>query len=288
MLNIGLIGNTDILEPHVKELQKNKNINIIGKSSVGSNVQLNSFHFSIPELNKVELIDRADIIIMDNSSSQPYLTMSDIVKKSKHIFAIEYLDLTVDECLQLIKLSNESGSVIQVTNPYFYTPIIQWINEHISSPTFIDISNFTLDTDDAQSLYPVLLMLYKATGITPKKVGAVSFESKSTDSRFTNVRLEFSDASVVNINYGKVESLSEFRLKAYSSGQFVTVNFTNRVYNCDNVPIDLRKYSKVNEFYNFINAVQNKAPKTSSLEDYLIAMHVIQKINKKLSQFSTE
>ena len=66
MLNVGLIGNTEILEPFVKRLRENKNINIIGKASVGTSSQLNSFHFSIPEFNKVELIERADVIIMDN------------------------------------------------------------------------------------------------------------------------------------------------------------------------------------------------------------------------------
>ena len=36
MYNIGLIGNTEFLEPFVKRIQKNKQVNIIGKASVGS------------------------------------------------------------------------------------------------------------------------------------------------------------------------------------------------------------------------------------------------------------
>lgn len=287
MLNIGLIGNTEILEPHVKKIRQNKNVNVIGKSSVGSSNQLNSFHYSIPEFNKVELIERADIILMDKSSARPYNLLCDIVKKSKHIFTTDYLNLTIEECTQLVKLSNESGSIVQVSNPYFYTPVIQWLNNNASSPVFIDISNFTVDVNRVQSLYPMLLMLYKITGITPKKVGAVSFSCNSTNSVFTNVRLDFSNASVVNINFGSVESLAEFRMKAYSSGQFVTVNFTNQVFNCDNIPIDLSAYSTINEFDSFIDTVKNKSKKTSCIEDFLIAMHVVQKIEKKLAQFST-
>jgi hypothetical protein len=45
MLNIGLIGNTEILEPFVYRLKENKNINVIGKASVGNSPHLDSFHF---------------------------------------------------------------------------------------------------------------------------------------------------------------------------------------------------------------------------------------------------
>ena len=67
MLNVGLIGNTEILEPFVIRFKENKNINVIGKASVGATAQMNSFHFSIPEFNRVELNEREDVIIMDTS-----------------------------------------------------------------------------------------------------------------------------------------------------------------------------------------------------------------------------
>jgi len=80
MLNVGLIGNSDILEPFVKSLRENKNINIIGKATVGISERLDSFQFSIPELNRIELIERADVLVIDNSSLLPFKILSDIVK----------------------------------------------------------------------------------------------------------------------------------------------------------------------------------------------------------------
>ena len=100
MMNVGLIGKTAVLEPHALEIRKNTSVNIIGKSSVGSTTQLNSFHYSIPEFNRVELVERADIILMDNSTPMPFKLMRDIVKKSKHIFCTEHPVLTVDECTE--------------------------------------------------------------------------------------------------------------------------------------------------------------------------------------------
>ena len=276
MLNVGIIGNTEVLEPFVKRLRENKNINVIGKSSVGTNAHLDSFHFSIPEYNKVELIERADVLLIDNASLMPYKLLSDIVRKSKHVFTAGYLNLTIDECSQIVKLANESGSVIQVSNPYFFTPAMQWLSNNISSPVFLDITDFT-ESNQENLLYPIILMLLDITGISPKKVGAVTFNSSPNKSDFTNVRLEYGDASVVNI-----------KVRIYSKNNFISLNFTRGNFVCNNQPIDLSVYENINETDYFVETIMNKTRRKSTLEDYLIAMYLSQKINKKIAQFFGE
>lgn len=284
MLNVGIIGNTEVLEPFVKRLRENKNINVIGKSSVGTNAHLDGFHFSIPEYNKVELIERADVLLIDNASLMPFKLLSDIVRKSKHVFTAGYLNLTIDECSQIVKLANESGSVIQVSNPYFFTPAMQWLSNNISSPVFLDITDFT-ESNQENLLYPIILMLLDITGISPKKVGAVTFNSSPNKSDFTNVRLEYGDASVVNISYGSLESLDEFKVRIYSKNNFISLNFTRGNFVCNNQPIDLSVDKNINETDYFVETIMNKARRKSTLEDYLIAMYLSQKINKKIAQF---
>ena len=285
MLNVGLIGNTEILEPFVKRLKENKSVNIVGKASIGSSAKLDSFHFTLPEFNRIELIERADVLILDNSSSMPFKILSEIVKKSKHAFTTEYLNLTIDECTQLVKLANESGSVVQVSNPYYFTPQIQWLNNNISTPVFLDILDFTKTKDNNKLLYHIILALIDITGISPKKVGAVTFNSDSNNSAFTNVRLEFGDASVVNISYGLLESLEEFKLRVFSKNNFLSFNFSRNTFICNNQQVDLSEFEKVSEFNYFIDTIEGKAKKKSCLEDYLIAMYLVQKINKKITQF---
>lgn len=286
MLNIGLIGSTKILEPHVRRIQKNPKIDIIGKASFGSTSQLDSFHFSIPEFNRIELIERADIIIMDDTSLMPFNLLCDIVKKSKHIFTTEYLKLSIDECTTLVKLTSESGSIVQIKNPYFFKPAVQWLNDNLITPTFVDISNFKADLNDDE-LISLLLMLLKITRNNPKKINAVSYQSKESNSRFNNVHLEFSNSSVVNINYGMLNTQQEFKIKAFSSGQFVFFNLRNNTYhNNDNI-LNLSGYSSTNEFDTFINTIINKTPAISGIEDYLTVLQTMQKIDKKINQLST-
>ena len=288
MLNVGLIGNTEILEPFVKKFRENKNINVIGKSSVGTSTQLDSFHFSIPEYNKVELIERSDLLIIDNTSLMPFKLLTDIVRKSKHVFTAGYLNMTIDECTQIVKLANESGSVIQVSNPYYFSPAIQWLSNNISSPGFIDILDFANAGSSENILYPIVLMLLDITGISPKKISAVTFNSSPNKSDFTNVRLEFGDASVVNLSFGSLESLEELKMRIYSKNKFITLNFTRNIYMCNNQPIDLSSYTTTSEIDSVVNTILGKNKPKSTLEDYLIAMYLSQKINKKIAQFFAE
>jgi hypothetical protein len=287
MLNIGIVGNTEVLEPYVKRIQKNKNVNVIGKASVGTNAQLNSFHFSIPEFNRVELVERADVLLIDNSSRLPFDMLCNMVKKSKHIFTTEYLDFSVDECQELAKLSHESGSVVQVSNPYFFTSEVQWLNTNLSSPFFLDVSKYSNNPDRNKTLYPLLLMLIKLTGINPKKVGVVAFESVERETNFLNVRLEFGSASVVNISFGNQIPLDKFKIEGYSKKQFVSLELDAKNYSINNELLDLSDYSIVNEFDSFIDAIESKSQKNSGIEDYLATIILGQTINKRVLQYIT-
>ena len=284
MLNIGIIGITEVLEPHVKRIQKNKNVIVIGKASVGINTQLNSFHFSIPEFNRVELIERADILLVDDSSLLPFELLCDIVKKGKHIFMTEYLNLAVEECKEIIKLSNESGSVVQVSNPYYYLPGIQWLNDNLQAPFFLDVSKFASGKSFNDTVFPLLLMLTDLVGLNQKKLNAISFKSEENELGFTNVRLEYGNASVVNLNFGNQISFNTFNIKGFSNDLYVTMDFNKDIFLLDNKRIDLSKHLSINEFDVFLEAIHIQNQRNGNLEDYLLSKMLSLDINKKISK----
>lgn len=285
MLNIGLIGKTENLESHVKKIQKNPNVNIIGKASIGTNDSLKSFHYTIPEINRTELIERADIIFTDNSSKYPFELLCDIIKKSKHIFTFEYINLTIDECIQLIKLSTESGSVVQVTNPFYFTNAVQWFSQNLITPSYIDVSYISSEITTNSTLISLLMMLLGVARKNPKKIEVVAFSSQQANSNFNNVRLEYDDASVINLNYGNMPLSNKFIIKVYSPSRFVVLNFTNETYLNNNNHFTVDTIYAVDELDYFVNTVMKKNKPLSSMEDYLAVLNMVQKITQKISQF---
>ncbi|NOR76501.1 MAG: hypothetical protein GQ525_15255 [Draconibacterium sp.] len=285
MLNVGIIGITEVLEPHVICIRKNKNINVIGKASIGTSMQLNGFHFSIPEFNKVELIERADIFLIDNSSPLPFEMLCKIIKKSKHIFFIEYMNITVDECAELVKLTSESGSVVHVINPIYYTPVVQWLNSRITLPLFLDISKYISEATFKETLFPILLMLTDITGIHSKKVSAIAFNSEDSETKFTNIRLEFNDASVININMDNKLPIDKFNIRGFSKNQFISLNFNEETFLVNNSAINFTDDHSTNEYDGFVESIQDNSQKFNNLETYHSVMQLIEIIEKKITQF---
>src|SRR5690554_3193119 len=114
MLNIGLIGDIKLLEPYTQGIQQHKKALIIGKSSVGTQPLPSGFRMQVPEFNRIELIERSDVLFINKFSLLPFSLICEMVKKSKHIFAASFPDLTSEEMNQLIKLADEARCVIQV------------------------------------------------------------------------------------------------------------------------------------------------------------------------------
>lgn len=285
MLNIGIVGITEILEPFVKRIQKNKNVNVIGKASVGTSPQLYGFHFSIPEFNRIELVERADVLLVDNSSLLPFEMLCDMVKKSKHVFATTYLNISVEQCAVLEKLADESGSVVQISNPGFYTPAIQWLGENAPKPIFIEVAKFGKDVQLRDTLFSLLFMLSEFIGTKIKRFAVNTFESEVNNAAFTNVRLDFGNASVVNLNFGIKGAVNKFQIEAFSNDEFITLDFSNKNFTSNEKAIDFSEFQSINEFDSFIGSIQSLNRESSNLEQYKTTLDLVENIEKKIKQF---
>jgi len=285
MLNIGLIGDIKLLEPYTKKIHDHSDIHISGKSSVGTNTNTGSFRFSIPEFNRVELIERSDALMINRFSLLPFQLLCNIVKKSKHIFATEYPAISIEECRELAKLATEAQTVVQVNNPLYFLPAIQWLNTNLKKPAYIDISYFKTDFEETDPLLTLLFMLKDITGTEPRKINAISFRKTANEFEFNNARLEFGDASTVNINFGKSHT-EEFKIRAWAAGQVVTFNMKTKNYSFNSAPPDLAPFKGLNEFDKFVESSANKSQNLSSINDYLSVLQTLERIRAKLTQVS--
>jgi len=285
MLNIGLIGDIKLLEPYAKMIHDHSDIHISGKSSVGTNTNPASFRFSIPEFNRVELIERCDALVINRFSLLSYPSLCSIVKKSKHIFAAEFPAVSIEECRELTKLAAEAQAIVQVNNPLYFLPPVQWLNNNLKKPAYIDISYFKTDFEETAALLLLLFMLKDITGTDPKKISALSFRETASEFEFSNVRLEFGNASTVNINFGK-SNTEEFKIRAWAAGQIVSFNMLAKNYRYNSASTDLTSFRGINEFDKFVESSLGKSKNLSSLNDYLSVLQAVDRIRARLEQFS--
>ena len=285
MLNIGLIGEIELLEPYAKMIQDHSETHISGKSSVGTYSNPANFRFSIPEFNRVELIERSDVLVINKFSLLPFQMLRDIVKKSKHIFVADYPDISIEECRELTKLAGEAQAVVQVTNPFYFVPVIRWLNSSLKKPAFIDISYFKTDFSETEPLLPLLFMLKDITGTEPRKINAISFNQNAGEFKFSNTRLEFGDATTMNINFGK-SNTEEYKIRIWAAGQVYQFNMLTHNYKYNNSSPNLTRFRGIHEFDKFVESIIEKTATLSSLDDYLSVVQTIERVRSKLNQFS--
>ena len=285
MVNIGLIGEIELLEPYAKKIHDHSEIHLSGKSSVGTFNNSENFRFSIPEFNRVELIERSDALVINKFSLLPFQMLRDIVKKSKHIFVAEYPNISIEECRELVKLADEAQTVVQVTNPLYFVPVIQWLNSNLKKPAFIDISYFKTDFAEMEPLLQLLFMLKDISGTEPKKVNAISFNQTAGDFEFINARLEFGAATAENIKFGK-SNTEEYKIRIWASRQVHVFNMLAHNYKCNNSSPNLTRFRGIHEFDKFVESITQKIQPPSSLNEYLSVIQTIERIRSRLDQFS--
>lgn len=286
MLNIGLIGDIKLLDPYITRIRKNPKLHISGKSSVGIRVNPDDFSLSIPEFNRIELIERSDILLISLFPLFPFHLVKKLIKKGKHIFAADHPGFDPDEYGELVKLSDEAGISFHITNPLVNLPAMQWLIDTINAPAWMDISYFRKKDRDNDPLLELLLMIHKITGISPKKIEAVSFQSNNGETDFNNLRLEYSSSTVINLNFGKGYS-DEFVVKAYSADKNALLDFDNNKFLFNNKVPGLNPYFRQDEFNTFIENILNKKGPSTSIADYLNVLQTHLQIKSKLSQFSS-
>jgi hypothetical protein len=285
MLNVGLIGDIKLLEPFTQKVQKNPEIYITGKSSVGTQPKPASFRLQAPEYNRIELIERSDALFINRFSLLPFSLLCEMVKKSKHIFAASYPDLSPGEISQLAKLAHEAKTVIQVANPLYYMPAVQWMVTNLKKPAYVDIQYFSSEVPEKNTLLQLLLMLKDMAGTLPKKIGAVSFNSAPANSIFHNVQLDYGDGSLINLNYGKRDSSSRFEIKIYMNNLFAEFDLINDKYIINNLSVNPSKFVKADETDSFLNAILHKRKVVTDIESYSNALQSVAVIQERLNRY---
>lgn len=287
MLNLGLIGEIELMEPYLKMIRHHPEVQISGKSSIGSNTGTGNLRFSIPEFNRLELIERSDALLVNRFSLLPFPLLSAIVKKAKPVFAAEFPVLSIEECQELVKFAAEAKTNFQVINPFYSLAPVRWMEANLKKPAFLDIFYFQPAGQHADSLLSLLLMLKIAGSVNPKKINALSFGSPGSEDHFNNLRLEMVEASAVNINFGSTGSLKAFTIMGWSAGQRYLFDIENGEYSVNGSPLDFSETPQQNEFEEFVDCALGRYRKTTGLEDYLTALENHQKTEAKLAQFSS-
>lgn len=284
MLNIGLIGNINAIEKQAEKLKKYPDLRIQGKASAGTKDGHSEYDFSIPEYNRVELIERCDAVILEGSSLVPYSLITDAIKRNKHIFFFGYPDFTGKQCQELLKLIEEAGTVVQITNPLFYNSSVQWMVHHTSLPFYLSVDiNKPHSEYTSKVLWDILFLVTKMGQTLPRKIKTFHAGHKENAYQFTNIRNEYSDSSVLDLNLTMDEKSRKYRFKVISADNFFELNLINHQISRKNRTVHIKKSEIVKEYESFFKAIIKKQLPLTGISEYFVVLQIVEEINGKIS-----
>lgn len=287
MVNLGLIGNIYQMKPYIEKAYELPEINVAGKSAAGTQSETEDYRLPVPEFSRIELIKSVDALFINRFSSLSFRMLSEIIRESKPFFATSYPDLSPEECAQLSKLAREAKTVIQVANPYFYLPPVQWFNQNIKKPAYIDLFLSKKEEEKFEDLLiQLLLMLKEMTDSKPKKINAIFFEMKQENELFRNINLEYGDGSIVNLNIKYSANQEEFTIKTYARNQFAAFDMINAAGTCNNSVVNLDDSTEHNEVFAFFDAIGSSKTQTTNLDDYSAAIQTVKIILARIEKYT--
>lgn len=287
MVNLGLIGNIYQMKPYIEKAYELPEINVAGKSAAGTQSETENYRLPVPEFSRIELVKSVDALFINRFSSLSFRMLSEIIRESKPFFATSYPDLSPEECAQLSKLAREAKTVIQIANPYFYLPPVQWFNQNIKKPAYIDLFLSKKEEEKFEDLLTqLLLMLKEMTDSKPKKINAIFFEMKQENELFRNINLEYGDGSIVNLNIKYSANQEEFTIKTYARNQFAAFDMINAAGTCNNSVVNLDDSTEHNEVFAFFDAIGSSKTQTTNLDDYSAAIQTVKIILARIEKYT--
>ena len=286
MVNLGLIGNIYHMKSYIEKAYELPQINIAGKSITETGSKNEDYSLPIPEYSRIELVKYVDALFINRFSSLSFQLLSDIIKESKPFFAASYPDLSPEECVQLSKLAREAQTIIQVANPFLYLPSVQWLNQNLKKPAYIDVALSKKEEEKFEDLLvKMLLMLKEMTDGKPKKIKAIFFEMKSENEVFRNINLEYGNGSIVNFNIKYSANQEEFIIKTFARDQFTSFDMINSLGTCNNSAVNLPVSAQYNEVSAFFDTISGSKIQPTSLDDYSAASQTVKTITSRLNKY---
>jgi len=281
MIRVGLIGKIDAIESMVSLMGSCPDAHVIGKASSGFLNRLESPKYSIPELSRADLVEKADALILTEGAKLSAEHLYEVIKKSKPIFTSDYLTLTPGELYEVEKLLNESNTVFQYHNPFYYHPVIQWIRHHFQVPAYFDMNYMTDSMLDRNQIVKLLMLPVGFLGVNPLKFRHTSLMSPDESPGFINIRFEYSDSSVINFNIGFRNPVKEFTIRAFSGKQNLLCNLLTGLIEYDQKTIQPEKINQFQELADFFGSVTGKTPVRTGIPQYGSILRTVAEIGRK-------
>jgi len=189
-----------------------------------------------------DLLGNVDAVVLSTPTSTHFDIASVLLENGVHLLLEKPITDTLDEARALVRLAEDTGSVLQVGHVERFNPATVALSNYISQPQFIESNRIAPYNHRALDVSVVLdLMIHDIDLIhsfvrSPMRhVDAVGRSVFSDSIDIANARIRFANGCVANVTSSRVSLKTERSLRIFEANSYASADLRNRT---------LARYSK--------------------------------------------
>jgi predicted dehydrogenase len=304
MIKIGIVGANDLSKRHISRLSEIPEFELVGvfdhnednAKSITQDIGLTYFNKFDDLMN---LVDAVDIL---SPVGTHYKYASNAIMHSKHVLLNGLISEDIREARSLNELAIEANVNLKILHEERLHPELRTFKKYVKKPYYVEckrLKNKVLSISNDSLVFGMLLhdidLLTTLIGSNVRKVVANGASLFNSFTDFLNVRLEFENGCVANVNCGNFDSEDEDCIKVYQKNEMLTLNFADfqirklikneegiysesivnsKQKNQDVIKIELQQFA-----YTIINRQKVSSEVYQSYQSLRIAHQVIEKLH---------
>lgn len=189
-----------------------------------------------------ELAELADCLSVAVPVDKHYELTRSLLEQKKHVLLEKPLAMTVKEGQDLIDAAQRNRLVLQVGHVERYNPVINYLEEKVDQPRFIEAHRLAPYPEERPGLKPrgtevnvvldlmihdIDVALYLAKSEI-KTIDAVGISVTSDNEDIANARLLFSNGCVANLTASRVSSEYVRKIRVFQTGLYLSLDYQHK------------------------------------------------------------
>lgn len=233
MIKIGIVGANELSKRHIAQLIQIPDFQIVGLFDHDSeNARLVASEFGIILFETLQqLLNVADAVDIVSPVGTHFKYASQSIMQSVHVLLSGLLSEDIREAKQLNDLAIEANVSLKILHEEKFHPEIKALRRLVKKPTYIECNRFknkVLSISNDSIIFGMVLLdvdlLISIVGSNVRKVVSNASKIFNEYADFINVRIEFENGCIANINCGNFEKAESNAIKVYQKNECITLD----------------------------------------------------------------
>ena len=236
MIKIGIVGANELSKSHINrfiDLAEFEVVGLFDQDEDNAKMVIENSGIKYYD-NLPALIDNIDALDILSPVGTHYKYASSAIRQSKHVILNGIISEDIREARSLNDLAIEANVNLKILDDEKLHPELRAFKKMVKKPYYVECKRFknkVLSISNDSLVFGLLLhdidLLINIIGSNVRKVIANGASLFNDYTDFLNVRLEFENGCVANVNCGNFDSTDEDSIKVFQKNENLTLSLTD-------------------------------------------------------------